>query len=310
MNIKDMKNNRISWPDVEGRLQFDKALSSVTWFQVGGSVTALFRPSSIKDLAHFLKNKPNIPAYVLGAGSNLLVRDGHWDICAIRLGGAFSNIECEGDTLIIGAGALDRTIAHVALQEGLSGLEFLVGIPGTLGGAVAMNAGAYGSEIKDILCWMDIMHPNGDIERFSPSQLKMSYRHAELPQGAIVLSAALQGKQKDKKLIKEKMEEFLQKKHATQPMQGRTGGSTFKNPNGARAWELIDAAGCRGLQLGKAQISPLHCNFMINLGGATAQELESLGETVRKKVFEHSGVMLEWEVERIGHMPEEKLWVA
>lgn len=297
------------WPSVKGRLSQARTLAEFTWFQVGGPVTMLFRPADDHDLAHFLVSRPqHIPLYVLGAGSNVLVRDSHWDACVIKLGSAFASIECVDDTLIVGAGALDRTIAQYALQQGLSGFEFLMGIPGTLGGAIVMNAGAYDHDMKGITKWVDVMHLDGRVERLT--NLVMHYRHTELPYGAIVLRAGLQGKVAEREVIQHQMNVFLEAKHTSQPMKGRTGGSTFKNPPNHRAWELIDAAGCRGLEWGRAQMSPLHCNFMMNLGGATASDLENLGELVQKRVRDHSGVQLEWEIKRIGTVLEEQRWVA
>lgn len=294
---------------MRGRLSHGKSLADLTWFQVGGQVSALFRPHDENDLAHFLKHRPQyVPLHVLGAGSNVLMRDGVWHACVVKFGATFASIQREGHTLIVGAGALDRTISQYAMQEGLSGMEFLIGIPGTLGGAIAMNAGAYDHDMKGITQWVDIMHPNGRIERLS--HVTMHYRHTELPQGAIVLRAALRGEPAAPHDIQQKMQVFLDTKHATQPMKGRTGGSTFKNPSGHRAWELIDAAGCRGLQWGQAQMSMQHCNFMMNLGGATAHDLESLGNLVQQRVRDYTGIGLEWEIQRMGTVLEEQRWVA
>lgn len=310
--VKESMNHTLSssaWPSVRGRLSHGRTLAELTWFQVGGHVSALFRPHDEDDLAHFLAERPqHVPLHILGAGSNVLVRDGSWQACVIKFGATFASIQREGNTLIVGAGALDRTIAQHALQEGLSGMEFLIGIPGTLGGAIAMNAGAYDHDMKGITQWVDIMHVDGRVERLT--HLVMHYRHTELPAGAIVLRAALQGEPAAYEAIQQKMHTFLDAKHASQPMKGRTGGSTFKNPPGHRAWELIDAAGCRGLQWGQAQMSPLHCNFMMNLGGATAYDLENLGNLVQERVKQHTGVELEWEIQRMGTVLEEKRWVA
>lgn len=297
------------WPTVKGRLSLAKPLADLTWFQVGGTATVVFRPHDNDDLASFLITRPqHIPLYVLGAGSNVLVRDGMWDACIIKLGRSFAQITREGNDLIVGAGALDRTIAQYALQEGLSGFEFLIGIPGTLGGAIAMNAGAYNHDMKSITKWVEIMHPQGHIERLA--NITMHYRHTELPHGAIVLRAALQGTPAPHTHIQHHMNIFLDAKHSTQPMKGRTGGSTFKNPPNHSAWKLIDEAGCRGLEWGKAQMSPLHCNFMMNLGGATASDIEHLGEYVRTRVFETSGITLDWEIKRIGTLIKEQQWAA
>ncbi|MCX7338478.1 MAG: UDP-N-acetylmuramate dehydrogenase [Alphaproteobacteria bacterium] len=281
-------------------------LAKVTWFQVGGPADFFYKPQSVDDLSCFLKNKPaDLPVFCIGAGSNILVRDGGIRGFVIRLGGAFSAIEFDGDVVIAGAGCLDRTLAMQCMEKSLGGLEFLVSIPGTIGGAVAMNAGAYGTEIKDILEWAEIMDEQGAIHRVSAAEIPMGYRHGNLPDRSIVIRAAFRGARKPKDEILRLVNDFLQKREETQPTRGRTGGSTFKNPgdhNGGqkKAWELIDQAGCRGLTLGGAQISEKHCNFLLNLGNATAADIETLGETVRSRVLDVTGVSLEWEVIRLG----------
>ena len=209
-------------------------------------------------------------------------------------------MEIQGSKIIVGAGCLDRTVVMRCLEKGLSGLEFLIGVPGTIGGAIAMNAGAYGSEIKELLEWVELVNENGEIYRLSSSDLSMSYRCGNLPKKSIVLKAAFQCHKKDSKIIKNTIDDFLRKREESQPIRGRTGGSTFKNPEGYKAWELIDKAGCRGLSIGDAQMSEKHCNFLINLGSASADDIETLGEKVRAEVFKSSGIMLEWEIKIIG----------
>lgn len=290
-----------SLPLVEGRYSFNQRMSQTTWFKVGGPAEVFFKPAHAEDLSHFLKNKsPDINVLCMGAGSNVLVRDQGIKGCVIRLGSGFSEIEVEGSNIIVGAGCLDRTVVMKCLEEGISGLEFLVGVPGTIGGAVAMNAGAYGSEVKDLLKWTELMDEKGKIYRLSSSELSMDYRHGNLPQRSIVLRAAFQCYKESQQNIKKTVDEFLKKREDSQPIRGRTGGSTFKNPEGFKAWELIDKAGCRGLRIGDAEVSEKHCNFLLNLDSASAKDLEDLGETVRRKVKETSNVDLEWEIIRLG----------
>lgn len=289
-------------PNVEGRYSFNQKMAQTTWFKVGGPAEVFFKPAHTKDLSYFLKNKPtDLNVLCVGAGSNILVRDQGVQGCVIKLGSGFSEIKTEGANIIVGTGCLDRTVVMKCLEEGLSGLEFLVGVPGTIGGAVAMNAGAYGSEVKDLLQWVELMDEKGEIYRLSPSELSMSYRHGNLPKRSIALRAAFECHKENSQLIKNKIDEFLKKREDSQPIRGRTGGSTFKNPdNGIKAWELIDKAGCRGLRIGDAQVSEKHCNFLLNLDAATAKDLEGLGEMVRKKVHQTSNIHLEWEIIRLG----------
>ncbi len=289
-------------PKVQGRYAFEAPLSDLTWFQVGGPTQVLFRPADVKDLCHFLHHKPTeLPLWCLGAGSNVLVRDGGWNGIVLRLGRSFATLERQGNLLIIGAGCLDRTAALTACQLGLSGLEFLIGIPGTLGGAIAMNAGAYGYEIKDRLVWIEWITPEGILQKVENHAQRMTYRHGHLPPGVIVTRAAFLCEPQNPTLIQERHHFFLEEREKSQPIKGRTGGSTFKNPSqGEKAWQLIDRSGCRGLRIGDAQVSEKHCNFLLNLGQATATDLENLGETVQSKVLDQTGVLLEWEILRIG----------
>ncbi len=290
-----------SLPPVRGRLTAGSLLSKVTWFQVGGPAEVLFRPADSEDLLAFLRDLPAaIPVTAIGVGSNLLVRDGGVPGVVLRLTRGFASVEVEGETLIAGAGALDVNVAKTAAAAGLTGLEFLVGVPGTIGGAVRMNAGAYGRETKDVLLWAEAADRQGRLHRLGPEELAFSYRSSALPPDWIVLRAALAATPGDPAAIARRMGEIQGQRSETQPIRSRTGGSTFKNPEGHKAWQLIDAAGCRGLVHGDAQVSEKHCNFLINLGQATASDLEELGEEVRRRVLAHSGIRLEWEIKRIG----------
>lgn len=290
-------------PIVRGRYTSQALLSDLTWFRVGGPTDVLFRPADPDDLASFLSQiSPTTPPTIIGAGSNVLVRDGGIPGVVIRLGRGFSEIVADEDgrTLYVGAGCLDRTVALHCQELGLGGLEFLVGIPGAIGGAVKMNAGAYGTEIKDVLVWADVLDSQGNKHRLTVQDLGFSYRHSALPHGWVVIGAALRGEPADPQTISVKIQHILAEREATQPTRGRTGGSTFKNPLPERAWELIDKAGCRGLQIGDAQVSEKHCNFFLNLDKATAQDLETLGEEVRRRVSQTTGHELEWEIIRMG----------
>jgi UDP-N-acetylmuramate dehydrogenase len=288
-------------PSVRGRIRADVALAPLTWFRVGGPAEMLFRPADIEDLAAFLAECPaDIPVTVLGVASNLLIRDGGLPGVVIRLGGDFARVRIDGDKVIAGAGALDLTVAEEALTGGLAGLEFLSGIPGTIGGAVKMNAGAYGSEIVDIIESAVVVTRAGKVMTVEGPALGLTYRHSTLPNGTIVVEATLRGRPDAHDAIGARMRDIQAKRAETQPIRARTGGSTFANPPGAKAWELIDRAGCRGLTMGGAQVSEQHCNFMINTGAATAAELEALGDEVRRRVRAMSGVDLRWEIMRIG----------
>jgi UDP-N-acetylmuramate dehydrogenase len=288
-------------PPVRGKIREGASLAKVTWFQVGGPADVMFRPADAQDLADFLANKPNdIPVTVIGVGSNLLVRDGGLRGVVIRLGRPFTDITVEGEEIHVGAGALDVNVAQTAQQAGLGGLEFLSGIPGTIGGALRMNAGAYGREIHDVLIRAEAIDSKGVIHQLAPDEMGMTYRHCDIPESWIFTKAVLKGTPEDKNEIARRIAEIQQARAGSQPIRERTGGSTFANPTPKRAWELIDAAGCRGLTIGGAQMSPQHCNFMINLGEATATDLETLGDEVRKRVRAHCGVDLRWEIRRIG----------
>lgn len=293
-------------PQVRGRIKADVPLAPFTWFRVGGPAEILFRPADAEDLAAFLSGCPSdIPVTVIGAASNLLIRDGGIKGVVIRLGGEFGRTRIVGDRVIAGAGALDMTVAAEAEAAGLGGLEFLSGIPGTIGGAVRMNAGAYGREIVDIIETATCITRDGKVNTADRAALGLRYRGSALPDGAIVTEAVFIGVPEQSDRIAERMRDIQAKRAQSQPIRARTGGSTFANPpaeiaGGAKAWEVIDRAGCRGLQMGGAQVSEQHCNFLINLGGATASELEMLGEEVRRRVLETTGVALRWEIMRIG----------
>ena len=289
-------------PAVRGRLSENAPLGHLTWFRVGGPAEVMFRPADREDLIAFLREKPaDVPVTVIGVASNLLVRDGGVPGVVIRLGRGFVEIAPEQNGRVLaGAGALDLNVARTAQMVGIGGLEFLSGVPGTIGGAVRMNAGAYGRELRDVLIWAEAVGPEGTVRRLMPADLGHGYRHSALPADWIVLAAYLQGERDDPEAIARRMAEVQSQREASQPIRTRTGGSTFKNPPGEKAWKLIEAAGCRGLSVGGAQVSPKHCNFLINTGEATATDLEALGEEVRRRVRETSGIELEWEIRRIG----------
>lgn len=287
-------------PRPRGRLTADAPLGPQTWFQAGGPAEVLFRPVDRDDLAAFLRALDrDIPVTVLGVGSNLLVRDGGVKGIVIRLLREFTRISVEGSEVVAGAGALDLNVALTARDHALTGLEFLSGIPGTIGGAVAMNAGAYGGELASVLRSAEAVDRSGDIHRTTAAELGMSYRHSSAPADWIFTSARLGATPGDQLAIARRIAEIDSARLDSQP-RSRTGGSTFVNPPGRKAWELIDQAGCRGLRIGQAQVSEKHCNFLINLGAAGAADLEALGEEVRRRVLDHSGVQLEWEIRRIG----------
>lgn len=292
---------RAGLPAVRGRMAFDAKLGATTWFRVGGPAEVLFRPADDEDLTDFLRAlPPGVPVTVIGAASNLIVRDGGVPGVVIKLARGFTTVTVEETGVVAGAAALDATIAEHAAAAGLEGLEFLSGIPGSLGGAVAMNAGAYGSEIRDVLDWAEIAGPDGSVARYPASSLGLSYRHSEVKEGAVVLRARLNARSGETREIAARMAEIRRSREATQPVRARTGGSTFRNPPGEKAWQLIDRAGCRGLVVGDAQVSEKHCNFLINRGAATAADLEELGETVRRRVQAESGIELMWEIRRLG----------
>lgn len=283
------------------RLRPNADIARNTWFQVGGAAEFLFKPEDAADLAAFFKAKPaEMPVTVIGVGSNLLIRDGGVKGVVVRLGRGFTKVQVTGCEVQVGAGCLDVHVAQYAAEQGVAGLEFLAGIPGTIGGAVMMNAGAYGSDIARVLVEAEIVDAQGNIRTLSNQELGFSYRHSSLPEGAVVTKAVLRGQAGKKEEIAARIAEVQRQREETQPVRSRTGGSTFKNPQGYKAWELIDKAGCRGLRVSGAQVSEKHCNFLINTGNATAADIENLGEEVRKRVKEKFGVELEWEIRRIG----------
>jgi len=288
-------------PPVRGSYVADAQLRRYAWFRVGGPAEVLYEPADEDDLAQFLARRPrDVALTAIGLCSNLLVRDGGVRGVVVRLGRAFAEVETDGETVTAGAGAADIAVARFAAERGVAGLEFLRGIPGAIGGAVRMNAGAYGAEIGDVLIEADALDGDGRKRSVSAEALGLSYRHSEAPADWIFTRAILSGRRDEPAAIQARMAKITEARDATQPTRARTGGSTFKNPPGAKAWELIDRAGCRGLRRGAAQVSELHCNFLINLGGASAADLEGLGEEVRRRVREASGVDLEWEIARIG----------
>lgn len=295
------KKLKILLPKVRGRYLFDVPLALSTWFRVGGPAQVTFKPADAEDLRFFLRNKPEeLPLQVIGVGSNLLVRDGGVTGVVVRLGQGFTNIYMDTTTIDVGAAVLDRNVAAFASEAGISGFEFLCGIPGTIGAALRMNAGAYGSDIAQVLQYAIAVDPKGNLHRLTAQDLGLAYRHCDLPKDWIFIGARLKGHVGDVKEIEEKISTFLAERERSQPVKSRTGGSTFANPEGAKAWELIEKAGCRGLKKGDAMMSELHCNFMINTGSATASDLEALGEEVRQRVLNVTGVDLRWEIERIG----------
>jgi UDP-N-acetylmuramate dehydrogenase len=288
-------------PKVRGRLVADAPLAANTWFRVGGPAEVLFRPADMADLTDFLAAKPaDVPVTVIGVASNLLVRDGGVPGVVIRLGRPFADVAVKGDQVYAGAGALDTNVAENCAQAGLGGLEFLSGVPGTIGGALRMNAGAYGAEIKDVLLGAAVIDGAGHHLVVTPDELDLSYRHCGAPEDWVFLHATLHGVPEDPAVVAARIADIQARRQATQPIRNRTGGSTFANPPGQKAWALIDQAGCRGLVRGDAMVSELHTNFLINRGKATAADIEGLGEEVRRRVFDMAGVTLEWEIKRIG----------
>lgn len=288
-------------PTVRGEYRADASIAQLTWFRVGGPAEVLFRPADEDDLIDFLAGRPgDVPVTVLGVGSNTLIRDGGVPGVVVRLGKAFASATVDGERVSTGAGALDVTVAATAQRAELTGLEFLSGIPGTVGGALRMNAGAYGAEVKDVLVSARAVDPLGHVHTLSVADMGLSYRHCGVPADWIFTSALFQARPGDPATIAQSMSDIRDAREETQPRRVRTGGSTFANPDGRKAWQLIDAAGCRGLRIGDAQVSEKHCNFLLNTGDATAEQIESLGEEVRRRVFETSGIELRWEIRRIG----------
>lgn len=288
-------------PELRGKLTANAPIADVTWFRVGGPAQVLFQPADEADLAYALAHLPaEIPVTVIGLGSNLIVRDGGVPGMVIRLGRGFTDIAVDGTTILAGAGVPDVKVARAAADAGLAGLAFLRGIPGAIGGALRMNGGAYGGETKDALMSARAVDRAGRIHVLSLDDMGFTYRHSAAPEDFIFTQATFRGTPGNVAEIQAEMERITSSREATQPIKSRTGGSTFKNPPGHKAWQLVDAAGCRGLVMGRAQVSEMHTNFLINLGGATAAEIEGLGEEVRRRVLETSGVTLDWEIKRIG----------
>ena len=289
--------------DIRGRLTPDAPMDRVTWFRAGGLAELMFQPHDVDDLTAFLKLVPeDVPLTVVGVGSNLLVRDGGIPGVVIRLSAkGFGDLELVGENRIkAGAICPDKNIAAMALDHGIAGFEFYYGIPGSIGGALRMNAGANGGETKDLVVEVHAIDRKGEKHVLSNADMGYSYRHSAVPAGLIFTHAIFEGQAGDKSEIRERMDSVRRHRETVQPIREKTGGSTFKNPDGHSAWKVIDEAGCRGMMIGGAQMSPMHCNFMINTGQATGYELEYLGETVRSRVLEHSGVLLQWEIRRIG----------
>ena len=288
------------FPATKAEIRTNVSLAKKTWMGVGGNAEFYFEPADEKDLCNFIKDKPAIPILVLGGGSNIIVRDGGVPGITIHLGKPFASVAQQGNEIICGAGLLSVDLARFAQKCGLTGFEFLSGIPGTVGGALRMNAGAYGSEIKDILKTVRVVDSSGQIQEMTPQSDFFKYRENGLPDDWIFIGATFTGIPEEEDKIIQKMQEFKTKREANQPQGVKTSGSTFKNPDGLKAWLLIDKAGCRGLKKGDAIISEKHTNFLINQGKASSADVEGLGEEVRKRVYDKCGIMLEWEVKRVG----------
>jgi UDP-N-acetylmuramate dehydrogenase len=297
--VPDLKSKL---PDLRGRLLPNQSLAELTWFRVGGPAQALFMPEDEADLGYCLAHLPtDVPVTVIGLGSNMIVRDGGVAGVVVRLGRGFGDIKIEaGHRIRAGAAVPDVRLARAAQEAGIDGLAFMRGIPGAVGGALRMNGGAYGGETKDILIEARGLDRRGTQRVYANADMHYSYRHCGVADDVIFTEAVFQGAAGDPAAIAAAMDKITESREATQPVKTRTGGSTFKNPPGQKAWQLIDAAGCRGLRIGGAQVSGLHCNFLINLGDASAADIETLGETVKQRVVDHSGVVLEWEIKRIG----------
>jgi UDP-N-acetylmuramate dehydrogenase len=293
-------------PRLQGAAERHGSLADFIWFRTGGPAEWLVKPTDAEDLSNFLRDLDEaVPVLPVGVGSNLIVRDGGVPGVVVRLPKSLARVTVEPENRVrAGGGAMGITVASKARDAGIAGLEFLRGIPGTAGGAVRMNAGAYGREVADILVEATLVLRDGRVETWPAARFGYTYRHSDTPEGAVVVEALFQGGAGDPALIGAEMDRIAEEREASQPLRSRTGGSTFKNPPGTKAWKLIDAAGCRGLSIGDAQVSEKHCNFLLNLGKAKAADIEALGEEVRRRVFEHSGVMLEWEIQRVGVLGE------
>ncbi len=287
---------------VAGKLTPKAPLAPLVWFKSGGSAEWLFEPKDLADLQGFLRElDPAVPVMALGLGSNMIVRDGGVPGVVVRLGKPFATARLSADlTLDCGGGASGILVSSTARDHGIAGLEFLRSIPGTVGGFVRMNGGAYGGEVKDVLVTCDVVLRNGDLVTLPTTALKYTYRHSELPEGAIVVAARFRGRPGNPDAIQAEMDRISAAREDSQPLRSKTGGSTFKNPPGKKAWQLVDEAGCRGLTMGGAQVSEKHCNFLLNLGDASSADIEALGEDVRRRVKDKSGVELEWEIQRVG----------
>jgi UDP-N-acetylmuramate dehydrogenase len=288
-------------PPARGRVTMEAPLAPLTWFKTGGPADILFEPADVADLQKFLAAlDPETPVMALGLGSNMIVRDGGIPGVVVRLGKPFAKAHTTGLELTAGGGASGILVSSTARDNGIAGLEFLRSIPGTVGGFVRMNGGAYGSETSDVLVSCDVVLRSGELATLRPADLDYSYRHSALPEGAIVIAATFQGRPGAPADIQAEMDRIAASREASQPLRSKTGGSTFKNPEGAKAWQVIDAAGCRGLTRGGAQVSEKHTNFLLNTGSATSADIEDLGDDVRARVKAHSGVDLEWEIQRVG----------
>jgi UDP-N-acetylmuramate dehydrogenase len=292
---------RDTLPPARGTLRRDVPLAPLTWFRVGGPAEVVFQPADAEDLASFLAAlPPEVPVTPVGVASNLLVRDGGIGGVVVRFGGELARVAVEGDEVVAGPGALDQRVAQAAQRAGRAGLEFMIGIPGTVGGAVRMNAGAFGGETGPRVAWVEAVDRQGREHRLAPGDVTFAYRRSSLPPDRIVTRAGFRAEPGDPAAIAARMDAVRAEREAAQPLRVATGGSTFKNPEGRKAWRLIDEAGCRGLRLGAAMVSEKHCNFLVNTGGASAADVEALGELVRRRVREATGVELEWEIHRVG----------
>lgn len=300
------RNFRDALPTVKGRIAFDAPLARFTWFGVGGPADVLFRPADVDDLASFLAALPDdVPVWPLGVGSNVIIRDGGVRGVAILLRAGFADVDADDDLVVAGAGALAANVARRGADAGLGGLEFMSGVPGSVGGAVRMNAGAYGGEVRDVLVSAEVVTRDGKILRLDTDDLGFAYRHSDLAVDDIIVRAVFRGVEDDPALVRQRLLDVQTKREESQPLRSRTGGSTFRNPEGGTAWELIDAAGCRGMRIGGAQVSEKHCNFLIALYGATAADIEALGQAVHAAVKQSSGIDLDWEIKRVGRpLPE------
>ena len=291
----------VSTDGLRGKLTANAPLAKLVWFKTGGKADWLFEPEDLEDLKLFLERLGgDLPVMALGLGSNMIVRDGGVPGVVIKLGKPFADVAIDGRTVTCGGGAHGILVASAARDAGVAGLEFMRGIPGTVGGFVRMNGGAYGREVSDCLIDCEVILPGGELVTLPAEDLQYTYRHSALPEGAVVVSARFQGTPGDPAEIGAEMDRIAEARENSQPLRTKTGGSTFKNPEGMKAWELVDKAGCRGLTMGGAQVSEKHTNFLINTGDATSADIEGLGEEVRRRVYENSGVMLEWEIQRVG----------